>query len=214
MDFMDGISAAQVYFWVPCLHCSYSCFSGSLIARRTRAEKIFAVSPPSGVFEAGGTARLGGGRWNIPGVWGWPWCCSPLQPRARWEELPWGQRGAHGVWEPALPQRGAQLQGPAVPGPRQVHQQEEKPPDSCHRGWWVFSSPSVIRRCSLAAVSHLQGSHCCWEGCNRPPLATAERLITINCSWFCPAVPLAFLIEHTDLSMLYSSFWNAGREVP
>lgn len=48
----------------------------------------------------------------------------------------------------------------------------------------------------------------------RPPLATAERLITINCSWCCPAVPLAFLIEHTELSMLYSSFWNAGRAVP
>lgn len=139
MDFMDGGYLQQRFvFGYPAYSASYSCFCGILAARRTRAEEMFAASPSSGVFEAGGKTRVGGERWDILGVWCWPWFCFPLQPGAGREELPGGQRGAHGVWEPALPQRGAQLQGPAVPGPRQVHQQEEKPLDSCHHGWWVF----------------------------------------------------------------------------
>lgn len=139
MDFMDGGYLQHRFVsGYPACSAGYSCSCVILMARRTRAEELFAVSPSSGVLEAGGKARLGEERWSILGFWSWAWFWSPLQPGARREELPWGQRGAHGVWEPALPQRGAQLQGPAVPGPRQVQQQEEKPPDSCHHGWWAF----------------------------------------------------------------------------
>lgn len=151
-----GLSAAQVCFSIPCLQCSYSCFSGILLAG-TLAEEVFAVSPSSGVFEAGAEQGWEGEDGTFGADPGFVPHCSPG---------PGGKncRGAsveHTVCENLPCPKGA----PSFRDQQcQAHDRYSNKKKSLLTAvimdGELFSSPSVIPRCSFTAVSHLQGSHC------------------------------------------------------